>query len=488
MAARIAEGRQGWGVAPGFVLSFCVLLVLGVEALQPAAMARQDAAVSGTLSDAEASTATWARFESRLRALEERERITATEGSESGQRTELGATREVAVTGSRDAAAAADDRWTVRLGGHIQADYVLWPEIDPAVTGAQNYFNFRRLRLVADGKGYGQFDFRLQMTLEPGVGLSENQFATPDVKDAYLSMNDIPGIGRVRIGNFFVPFSLEQVTNDTNNIFNERSIPSQGVFAVDREIGIAVYNKTESENVSWTTGIFLEDINDTVKTRLDANQGYRLAGRLVWVPYYDEASQGRYLVHTGLGVLHTHTHNDIARFRVRPQIQRGPVLIDSGPLAADSYTTGGAEFAVVWGPVTLQSEAFVSQVNLLAGPAAHVGGAYAHISYFLTGENRQYERFGQHGAQFGRNVPAVNFYANRQGRGTGAWEVKARWSYLDLTDVQSGQYNDLSTGFNWYWSDRTRIMFDWIRPMTDSQTLFGSTESDILALRLDVNW
>lgn len=306
------------------------------------------------------------------------------------------------------------------------------------------------------------------MTLEPGFGSHENQFATPDVKDAYLSMNDIPGIGRVRIGNFFVPFSLEQVTNDTNNIFNERSIPTQAVFAVDREIGVAVYNKTESESVSWAIGIFLEDINDTVKTRLDANQGYRLAGRLVWVPYYDEASQGRYLVHTGLGFLHTHTHNDIARFRARPQIQRGPVLIDSGPLEAGSYTTGGAEFAVVWGPVTLQSEAFVSQVNLLAGPAAHVGGAYAHISYFLTGENRQYERFGQHGAQFGRNVPAVNFYANRQGRGPGAWELKARWSYLDLTDLQAGQYNDLSTGFNWYWSDRTRIMCDWIRPMTDS--------------------
>ena len=49
----------------------------------------------------------------------------------------------------------------------------------------------------------------------------------------------------MRIGNFFVPFSLEQVTNDTNNIFLERAIPSQGVFAADRELGIAFYNATE---------------------------------------------------------------------------------------------------------------------------------------------------------------------------------------------------------------------------------------------------
>lgn len=59
------------------------------------------------------------------------------------------------------------------------------------------------------------------MTLEPeSVGDSPvGMVTTPEVKDADLSMNKIPLLGRMRIGNFFVPFSLEQVTNDTNNIF-----------------------------------------------------------------------------------------------------------------------------------------------------------------------------------------------------------------------------------------------------------------------------
>jgi phosphate-selective porin OprO/OprP len=382
----------------------------------------------------------------------------------------------------------SDNKWTVKLGGHIQADYTMWTDTDPSISGAHNYFSFRRLRLVADGTGYKQFDFRLQMTLEPGQGSHENQFASPDVKDAYVSMNDIPGIGRFRIGNFFVPFSLEQVTNDTNNIFHERSIPTQGIFAVDREIGMAVYNCTPSKSLSWATGIFFDDLNDTIKTRFDANQGYRVSGRLVWVPYYDEAEAGRHVVHAGLGILHTDAHNDTVRFRARPQVQRGPVLIDSGNLGADSYTTGGAELAVVWGPVTIQNEAFLSQVNLLSGQSAQVGGAYSHLSYFLTGENRMYERFGQHGAQFARNKPAVNFYATKDGNGWGAWEAKVRWSYLDLSNVSAGQYNDLSAGLNWYWSDRTRIMFDWIHPLTTANTVFGSTESDLLAVRFDVNW
>jgi phosphate-selective porin OprO and OprP len=380
------------------------------------------------------------------------------------------------------------EKWNVKLGGHVQMDYINWAKSDPDIVGDDNYFSYRRLRLVADGTGYGQFDFRLQMTLEPGSGANDNEFASADVKDAYFSMNDIPGLGRLRVGNFFVPFSLEQVTNDTMNIFLERSIPTEGIFAASREVGMALYNCTPDQNITWTGGVFFDSTDDTVKTRFDDNQGYRLSGRLTWLPYFDEPSDGRYLLHTGIGILHTDDQNDVVRFRARPQIQRGPVLVDSGDLAADAYTTGNVEMALVWGRFTLQSEAFLSSLAMKSGDSTQAGGAYAHVSYFLTGENRVFERFGQHGAQFGRNRPFSNFFAVPGGVGPGAWEAKARWSNLNLTDVNRGQYNDLTAGFNWYWSDRTRIMFDWIHPITTPNTRFGATESDLLAMRFDFNW
>jgi phosphate-selective porin len=257
---------------------------------------------------------------------------------------------------------------------------------------------------------------------------------------------------------------------------------------VDREVGIAFYNCNSQKTVTWASGVFFDNLNDTIKTRIDNNQGYRTSGRLTWLPYYDAASHGRYLVHTGVGILHTSDHDDRVRFASRPQVQRGPVLIDSGVLAADTYTSGNLEGAIVWGRVTLQTEAFISQVNLLSDQAVHLGGVYAHLSYFLTGENRIFERFGQHGPQFGRNSPHSYFFNDQDGRGWGAWELKTRWSLLDLTDIDRGQYNDLTAGFNWYWSDRTRWMFDWIHPLTDQNTVFGSTESDLLALRFDFNW
>lgn len=381
------------------------------------------------------------------------------------------------------------EKWTIRMGGHVQMDYVNWATAPPQIP-AQDYFEFRRLRLLAEGTGYGVYDFRLQMTLEPET-IGESQLGSvtsPDVKDAYFSINEIPGIGRARVGNFFVPFSLEQVTNDTNNIFLERSIPSQGVFSYDREVGAAIYNCTDNQRVTWASGVFFDSISEALKERIDDNQGCRISGRATWLPYYDEASNGRYLVHTGVGVLHTVDQDGRVRFRSRPQIHEGPRLIDSGVILADSYTNANLEFAVVWGRVTVQSEAFLSQVNRTTAPAEMIGGAYVHLSYFLTGENRIYERFGQHGAQFSRNVPYTNVFFTRSGVGLGGWEAKARWSNLNLQNLQAGEYNDLTLGMNWYWSDRVRIMFDWIHPITSGATTYGATTPNILGTRFDFNW
>jgi phosphate-selective porin OprO/OprP len=382
------------------------------------------------------------------------------------------------------------EKWTVKFGGHVQSDFVSWAHADPSIPNAQNYFEFRRLRLVADGTGYGNLDFRLQMTLEPET-VGESPVGTvisPDVKDAYLTMNEIPLIGRLRFGNFFVPFGLEQVTNDAYNIFLERSIPTQGIFTADREVGLAAYNCTDDERLSWSTGFFIDSVSEGLKEKIDDNQGYRLSGRLNYIPYYDETTNGRYLWHTGAGVLYTDDGDNRVRCRARPQIHEGPRLIDSGVIDATDYTTANVENAFVMGRFTLQTESYISSVNRTNGDTPTVDGSYAHVSYFLTGESRTYEKFGQHGAQFGRNVPYSNFFVTPGGISWGAIELKARWSHLDLKELNAGIYNDMTYGFNWYWSDRIRYMFDWIHPFTTSQTVVGAAQADIIGMRFDFNW
>jgi len=381
----------------------------------------------------------------------------------------------------------SSEKWTVKLGGHVQMDYINWLTADDPPIPARDYFEFRRLRLVADGTGYGLYDFRLQIDIEPEAG---DGVATPvtDVKDAYFTMNEVPFFDRIRIGNFFVPTSLEQVTNDTNNIFLERSIPTQGIFSADREVGIAMYGVNDNKNLTWTFGTFFDSISESSKERIDDNQGQRLSGRVTWLPYYDEPSNGRYLVHLGANVLSTNDQDDSVRFRARPQTHEGPFMIDSGALAANRYDTAGLEFAAVLGSFTLQCEMFLSSVNFTNGTSANLNGMYVHGSYFLTGENRIYERYGQHGAQFTRNTPHSNFFWVPGCISPGAWELKSRWSRLDETQITKGIYNDFTAGINWYWSDRTRVMFDWIHPFTTSDTPFGTTSSNLMGMRFDFNW
>lgn len=381
----------------------------------------------------------------------------------------------------------SSEKWTVKLGGHMQADMIHWVSADDPPIPARNYFEFRRLRLLADGTGYGVFDFRIQIDIEPEA---EDTVTTPvtTIKDAYTTMHEVAFLQRIRVGNFFVPFSLEQVTNDTNNIFMERSIPTQGIFAADREVGFAFYGRNSAEDITWTGGVFLDSISEALKERLDDNQGHRLSWRTTWLPYYDEPSNGRYLFHTGVGILHTDDQDDVVRISARPQIHEGPRLIDSGNVAANAYTTGNLEFATVWGPISVQSELFLSHVNGLTTDSAKLYGAYTYFSYFLTGENRIYDRYGQHGAQFSRNVPRTNFFFVPGGIGSGGWEAKARMSYLDLNELNAGRYHDFTVGLNWYWTDRIRMMFDWIHPMTTADTTFGDRESDLLATRFDINF
>ena len=418
----------------------------------------------------------------RLDALEKSSKPADREERQTPVRREL--KRAFSASGSICRARSGTSSWAATCSSTTSTG----PTHDPQVP-AFNYVEFRRLRLMADGVGYGVYDFRLQIDIEPESGEGTDR-PVVDIKDAYLTMNELPSpLNRWRIGNFFVPFSLEQVTNDTNNIFLERSIPTQGIFAADREVGMAFYGVNDAKDLTWTFGTFVDSLSESTQraNRRQPRAARKRARHLSAVlrRAVERPIPGAH----GLGMLYTKDQDGIARFRARPQIHEGPFLIDSGPLAAGEYTTGNLEFATVWGPFAVQSEAFLSNVNFIGADSEWIGGAYVHCSYFLTGENRIYERYGQHGAQFGRNAPYSNFFWVPGCCGPGAWELKARWSNLTLNNIDSGQYNDLTTGFNWYWSDRIRIMFDYIHPVTSgSSTPFGATTSDIIGMRFDYNF
>ena len=91
-------------------------------------------------------------------------------------------------------------------------------------------------------------------------------------------------------------------------------------------------------------------------------------------------------------------------------------------------------------------------------------GGYVTAGYFLTGENRQYNR--SNGA-WDRQL--VNEYAflvdGDQGMmfGRGAWQVLGRYSYLDLEDkgINGGIINEGTVGLNWFLNPNAKIQFNY---------------------------
>jgi len=94
-------------------------------------------------------------------------------------------------------------------------------------------------------------------------------------------------------------------------------------------------------------------------------------------------------------------------------------------------------------------------------------GGYIQASYFLTGENRQYDkRLGRLASNYVSGGPHTPFWLVRDedGRfnhGLGAWELAAKWSRLDLNNgvVKGGILDNLSLGVNWHLNNNLRVQF-----------------------------
>jgi phosphate-selective porin OprO/OprP len=396
------------------------------------------------------------------------------------------------------------EEYSVKLGGRIQADYITFAHQDAPSRAAfgniPNYAEFRRLRLVASGNGYGVYDYRFQLDFEPehtftvrnaaGTGPTTIKTGGVAMRDIWVGIDEIPVLGYVRFGQFYEPFGLEQITSPWYVSFLERSLPV--VFARARQAGVGVRNHTPDESLVWEYGIFFPAIDAVVKEFVADSQGTDLVFRGVWTPWYE--LEGRYFLHLGAGYVFNDDEDDSVRFRTRPETHESAVFVDTGSFAAESTHRANAEAALLLGPLSFQGEYFVVQSDGIGRtPDMTFHGAYAYASYFLTGEHRGYRRAK---ATFHRVVPNTNFWfvTTPSGRdvGWGAWEVLLRWSFVDLdagglTSAARGRLHDSTLGLNWYWNPRTRFMLNWIHAFNDVVAV-GDNNADMISMRIEVDF
>jgi phosphate-selective porin OprO/OprP len=377
-----------------------------------------------------------------------------------------------------------------RMGGQVQVDY-LWIGQNSAnrasVGPAQDVFDFRRARLTARGEAYD--------VVEYAIGFDFALAGRPSFLDNYIAIRDLPVLGNVRAGHYFEPFSLERFTVVRYTTFMERSLAD--TFAPARNLGIMAHDAIgEDQHGTWAVGWFRANSNN-FGDDFSSVGGNAVTTRMTWLPIYDEASNGRTFMHVGAAYSYRSEDQRQVQFQSFPEARAGtpgatgiPPFVDTGVINAFSDQRLGTELALVYGPLYLQGEYIFSSVDQIGGPPLFFQGAYGFVSYFLTGENRTYNK---RSGTMDRVYPHTNFFRVRTDEGvetgSGAWEIAARWSFIDLNshNIQGGNLNDATISLNWHLNPYTRVRWEYIYAQLNRAPV-GESFAQIAGMRFDMDF
>ncbi|NQT94338.1 MAG: hypothetical protein HQ559_16385 [Lentisphaerae bacterium] len=358
-----------------------------------------------------------------------------------------------------------EDKISVKFSGRIMADVNaadsgIWPE--------QLGTEFRRLRLSLSGRMYENVVFKTQfefgavgVTAKSGPALYDDPTTAEDdiegtpltvvtkagkgvtLKDVYIGVK-CPSLGTICAGNKNMALSLDDTTSSRHITFIERALPTTADITPYWQMGVSLHNSLLDDTLHYQVGIYN-----------DGNGGYSqgpslgYGGRVSVQPVADD----NLAVHVGTGAWYRDL--DEAAFSTRPELHMAPAHI-GGSLPSDAVVAFALETGVSVGPAHAQAEYVGAYVDAAEGSAdANIGGYYVQAGVFLTGEHRRIRDTWQ------RVKPKENF---APGTGIGAWELKARYSNLDLNNggMSGGVENNVTVGVNWYLNPYARVTCDYI--------------------------
>lgn len=365
--------------------------------------------------------------------------------------------------------ATADGKTTFAVDARVMVDGG-WVVKDGAAD-IGNDTDVRHLWVGVSGKS-GDWRYKVQTAIDNNaVG----------VKDAYVAFDGIKNVP-IMAGNFYENNGMEIMSGNLNTTFMEGG---SGItaFRTLRHLGVSV--DPYGDNWGAQIGVFGDGVADPAVAAND--EGWSFASRATFAPIMSDDM----VLHLG-GSWRYRTPDspgEQVRFRSGGESHViGETLVDTGNVSGvESYTTAALEAMYRVGGFTVMSEYNVTDLNRNALPEPSFTGGYVSLGWMITGEAREYN--AKRGL-VGRLKPRASF--GMGGDGLGAWEVAARFNTLDLTDegVNGGEMDSVTLGLNWYTTQFTRLMLNYVRNDLDATgpVAFRETDPEYVMLRAQADF
>ena len=415
----------------------------------------------------------------------------------------------------------SDKEFSLHVGGKLEYDFEWFhtgsgiqkykaPTMKSALGNQADGDELRRMRLCLDGTIYSNTFYKLELefaqraTAVQSTGGSATDVTGGDlagIRNAYVGTTALQPFATVMVGHFAEPFDLDTVTNDAFITFMERGVTY--TFSPDYQTGIQLSNAVFDRRLTWAIGEFrpqygTDNSGSSYQGYEKNDSGYDTTARVTGLPWYQDEKTGDTfgLLHLGAAasLLTGAQPNSPIEFSSAPETHLASAFVDTGVMTnVEDYQLYEEEAAFVYGPFSAQGECAQAEVTRKGGQKdLSFNAAYGYISYFLTGDHRGYNRVS---GCFDRVTPLHNLGIDKDGhRGWGAWELAARYSYIDLDseNIHGGRMADVTVGLNWYLNPNVRVMANYVHSKVLENTGATGTagrggNEDMLGVRFQVD-
>ena len=279
-------------------------------------------------------------------------------------------------------------------------------------------------------------------------------------------MIEVPEIwGHLVIGRTKEGVSLNKVMVGYSGWTMERATISDATIPILAD-GVKWLGYLPKKRLLWNLGAYWDVFSEG---QTFATYDNLVAARVAWLPLLSPTTGD--LFHLALNLRYGKPDEDMLQPRSRPEAFPAPFFVETERFPARNTKLAGVEAYYRPGPLLVGTEYFGMDVKAPENGNPFFHGGDAFVSWLPTGETRVYNT---RGGYFDQISPARPVF---QG-GPGAWELVARYSYVDLDSgpLRGGKFCRFTPMVNWHMSDNVRLEFAYGYGSLDRFNRVGKTQ------------